>query len=306
MAAVATTGELFRDALERFRKARLVFGHGMHNARDEAAYLVCHCLGLPPGDLARHRARRVTPVQQRKFERLVERRVREHIPAAYLTHEAWLGEYSFYVDKRVIVPRSFIAELLRDGFSAWLKRSPRAVLDLCTGSACLAVLAAHAYPRAKIDASDISRGALAVARRNLARYDLQHRVRLVRSDLYAHLRGRRYDLILSNPPYVTSASMRSLPREYRHEPQLALSGGSDGQDAVRRILREAAMHLNPGGLLVCEIGHNRRALERAFPQLAFVWLETSAGGDHVFLIEREALTRTDRLPSANPTARRGG
>ncbi len=304
MAAVVTAGELFRSAVDRFRKARLVFGHGMQDARDEAAYLVFHCLGLPPGDLAEHRARRVTPVQHRKFERLVERRVRERIPAAYLTHEAWLGDYSFYVDKRVIVPRSFIAELLRDGLSIWLKRPARTLLDLCTGSGCLAVLAAHAFPRAMIDASDISRGALAVARRNLARYDLQHRVRPVRSDLYAGLRGRCYDLILSNPPYVTSASMRSLPREYRHEPQLALSGGSDGLDAVRRILREAAMHLNPGGLLVCEIGHNRRALERAFPQLAFVWLETSAGADHVFLIEREALTRTDRPPSTSSTARR--
>ena len=290
MAAVATAGELFRDAVNRFRKAHLAFGHGMHDARDEAAYLMFHCLGMPPGDLAEHRARLLTPVQRRKFDRLVERRVRERIPAAYLTHEAWLGDHSFYVDTRVIVPRSFIAELLRDGLSAWLRRAPRAVLDLCTGSGCLAVLAAHAYPRATIDASDISRGALAVARRNLARYDLQQRVRLVRSDLFGGLRGRRYDLVLSNPPYVNAAAMRALPREYRHEPRLALSGGADGLDAVRRILHGAASHLNPGGLLVCEIGHNRRVLERAFPQLAFVWLETSAGADHVFLLEREALT----------------
>ena len=289
MAVVVTAGKLFRDAVERFGKARLVFGHGMHDARDEAAYLVFHCLGLPPGELAEHRARRVTPLQQRKFERLVERRVRERIPAAYLTHEAWLGDYSFYVDQRVIVPRSFIAELLRDGLSPWLRRQPRAVLDLCTGSGCLAVLAAQAYPRAKVDASDISRGALAVAQRNIARYDLQKRVRLVRSDLFDGLRDRCYDLILSNPPYVKSASMRSLPREYRHEPKLALSGGSDGLDAVRTILRETATHLGPAGLLVCEIGHNRSALERAFPQLPFVWLETSAGRDHVFLLERAAL-----------------
>ena len=301
---MATAGELFRDAVERFRKARLAFGHGMHDARDEAAYLVLHCLGLPPGDLAEYRARRVTPAQQRKFERLVERRVRERIPAAYLTHEAWLGEHSFYVDERVIVPRSFIAELLREGLSTWLKRAPRAVLDLCTGSGCLAVLAALAYPRAIIDASDISRGALAVARRNRARYGLRQRVRLVRSDLFGGLRGRSYDLILCNPPYVNAAAMRALPREYRHEPRLALSGGADGLDAVRSILREAGVYINPVGVLVCEIGHNRRALERAFPQLAFVWLQTSAGGDSVFLIEREALTRKDRLPSAASTARR--
>lgn len=302
--AGVTAGELFRDAVVRFREARLVFGHGMHDARDEAAYLVFHCLGLPPGNLAEHRARRLTPVQHRKFERLVERRIRERIPVAYLTHEAWLGDYSFYVDQRVIVPRSFIAELLRDGLPTWLKRAPRAVLDLCTGSGCLAVLAAHAYPRARIDASDIFRGALAVARRNLARYDLQQRVRLVHSDLFGALHGRRYDLILSNPPYVNAAAMRALPPEYRHEARLALSGGADGLDAVRSILLEARAYLNPRGLLVCEIGHNRRALERAFPQLAFVWLETSAGGDHVFMIEREALTRTDRLPSGFSTARR--
>jgi ribosomal protein L3 glutamine methyltransferase len=302
--AGATAGELFRYAVDRFRKARLAFGHGMHDARDEAAYLVFHCLGLPPGDLAEHRACRVTPVQHRIFERLVERRIRERIPAAYLTHEAWLGDYSFYVDKRVIVPRSFIAELLRDGFLVWMKRPARTVLDLCTGSGCLAVLAAHAFPRARIDASDISRGALSVAQRNVAHYALQERVRLLRSDLFSGLHGRRYDLILCNPPYVNAAAMRALPPEYRHEPRLALSGGADGLDAVRRILREAGAHLNPGGVLVCEIGRNRRALERAFPQLAFVWLDTSAGGDHVFLIEREALTRTDRLPSTSSTARR--
>ena len=170
--AGTTAGELYLDAVDRFRNAHLVFGHGMQDARDEAAYLVFHCLGLPPGDLAGHRARRFTPVQQRKFERLVERRVRERIPAAYLTHEAWLGDHSFYVDERVIVPRSFIAELLRDGLSVWLKRPVCSVLDLCTGSGCLAVLAAHAFPRARIDASDVSRDALAVARRNVARYRL--------------------------------------------------------------------------------------------------------------------------------------
>jgi ribosomal protein L3 glutamine methyltransferase len=180
------------------------------------------------------------------------------------------------------------------------------VLDLSTGSGCLAVLAAHAFPRAKVDASDVSHGALSVARRNVARYDLQHRVRLIHSDVYQGLRGRCYDLILSNPPYVNAASMRSLPREYRHEPRLALSGGSDGLDAVRTILHGAAQHLNPGGLLICEIGHNRRALEHAFPQLAFVWLETSAGSGHVFMLERGALTRIGRPLAGNPTVCRGG
>ena len=284
-----TAGALYRAAVGRFRRARLAFGHGMHDARDEAAYLLLYCLGLTPGDLRPHLGRQLTPAQLRRFAQLVEQRVTEKVPAAYLTHEAWLGDYAFYVDHRVIVPRSFIAELLREGLSPWFRRPPRAVLDLCTGSGCLGVLAAHAFKRARIDAADVSREALAVARRNVRRHRLEHRIRLVCSDLFARLGGHRYDLILCNPPYVNAASMHALPREYRHEPRLALSGGKDGLEVVRRILREAASHLQPGGVLICEIGHNRRALERAFPQLDFVWLETSAGSGHVFLLERDAL-----------------
>jgi ribosomal protein L3 glutamine methyltransferase len=217
--------------------------------------------------------------------------VRERTPAAYLTHEAWLGEFRFYVDERVIVPRSFIAELLRDGLAPWIAdaKRVRSALDLCTGSGCLAVLAAHAFPKAQVDAADLSPEALQVARRNVKDYALGKRVRLVRSDLFKRLAARRYDLILSNPPYVDAATMRALPREYRREPRLALAGGRDGLELVRRMLAQAAAHLNPGGLLIVEIGHNRAVLEKAYPRLPFTWLETSAGDDYVFMLRREDL-----------------
>jgi ribosomal protein L3 glutamine methyltransferase len=285
----ATVGGLFRDIVGRLERAPLHYGHGTHNARDDAAYLILHTLHLPLEDLAPYRARVVTPGEQRQILALVERRIREKIPVAYLTHEAWLGEYSFYVDPRVIIPRSFIAELARERFEPWLRRPVRRALDLCTGSGCLAVLLAKTLPQAQVDATDISPGALAVARRNVARYRLGRRIQLVRSDLFAALKGRRYDLIVSNPPYVNATSMRSLPREYRHEPALALAGGADGLALVRKILEAAADHLQPGGSLVCEIGHNRRVLDRAYPSVPFAWPETSIGPGHVFVLEREAL-----------------
>lgn len=275
------------------------YGHGTHNARDDAAYLILHTLHLPLEELTPYRERIVTPGEQRRILALVERRIREKIPVAYLTHEAWLGEYSFYVDRRVIIPRSFIAELARERFEPWLKRPVRSALDLCTGSGCLAVLLAKAFPQASVDAADVSPGALAVARRNVARYRLGRRIRLVHSDLFSGLEGRRYDLIVSNPPYVNAASMRALPREYRQEPALALAGGADGLALVRKILAHAAEHLRPGGSLVCEIGHNRRVLERAYPSVPFAWPETSAGPGHVFVLEREALVplSASELPS---------
>ena len=258
----STIIELHRSAVAQLKRSRLVYGHGTHNPRDEAACLLAHAVGLPPAELSGHSAQVVTSLQQRRFDRLVARRVKERIPAPYLTRQAWLGDFSFYVDRRVIVPRSFIAELLRDGLDIWMKDPVRRVLDLCTGSGCLAILAAHAFPRARVDATDVSLGALAVARRNVLQYRLSRRVCLVNSNLFEALAGRRYDLILSNPPYVTAASMRALPREYRHEPRLALAGGPDGLALVRRILAGARNHLARGGVLVCEIGHNRRLLER--------------------------------------------
>jgi len=297
-AAPGSVGEFFDDAVRRFRRAGLYFGHGTHNARDEAAYLVLHALGLPLDSLTPHLRRPLRAAERSRLGALVERRLRARLPAAYLTKEAWLGEFSFYVDRRVIVPRSFIAELLREGLEPWLPERVLRVLDLCTGSGCLAVLAAHAYRRAHVDASDVSASALSVARLNVERYRLRRRVRLVRSDLFSALPGRRYDLILCNPPYVKNATMRALPREYRHEPRLALAGGRDGLDFVRRLLAAARAHLQPDGVLVCEIGRNRRALERAYPGTAFTWLETSSGPDQVFLLQRE------ELPLARPAASR--
>lgn len=310
--APPTVGGIFRDAVRRFERAGLHYGHGTHNARDDAAWLILHTLRLPLDDLRPHLKRILTPLEKRRIAALVERRVRERIPAAYLLHEAWLGDYSFYVDPRVIIPRSFIAELARDGFEPWLRRPPRRALDLCTGSGCLAVLLGERFPATRVDASDVSAAALAVARRNVSRYQLSSRIRLVRSDLFAKLGDCGYDLIVSNPPYVRTSSMRTLPPEYRHEPRAALGGGADGLDLVRRILGEAHAHLAPGGLLVCEIGHNKRALERAYPGLPFVWLETSAGTEHVFLIERDGLPLTTgasssarhaNSPRADPGAR---
>jgi ribosomal protein L3 glutamine methyltransferase len=278
--------ELLRKTARDLARAKLHYGHGTHSAREEAAWLISSVLGfLLEQDL--------NSKQVRKTEALARRRIRERIPLAYLLNEAWLGEHAFYVDKRVIVPRSFIAELLRDRLGPWLTREPKRALDLCTGSGCLAVLLALAFPRAKVDAADLSPSALQVATRNIGRYRIGKRVRAVRSDLFESLHGK-YDLIVSNPPYVTARSMRKLPEEYRHEPALALAAGSDGLDLVRRILSGAGRRLNPGGLLVCEIGGNRRALERAYPRLEFAWPETSDPGT-VFILQREQLpTRASR------------
>jgi len=282
---------VLREAVTQFKRAGLFFGHGTHNARDEAVYLILHTLRLPLGELDSVLDRELSPGEFEAVQAILRRRVHERTPAAYLTHEAWLGEFRFYVDERVIVPRSFIAELLRDRLAPWVAdaKRVRSVLDLCTGSGCLAVLAAHAFPKARIDAADLSPEALQVARRNVKDYALGKRVRLVRTDLFDRLAARRYDLILSNPPYVGAAAMRALPREYRREPRLALAGGRDGLALVRRMLARAAAHLNPEGLLVVEIGHNRAALEKAYPRLPFTWLETSAGEHFVFMLHREDL-----------------
>ncbi|HUF79630.1 MAG TPA: 50S ribosomal protein L3 N(5)-glutamine methyltransferase [Burkholderiales bacterium] len=285
-------GELLRDTARRLRAARLNYGHGTPNARDEAAFLVVRGLGLP-FDAAS--CMPVSAAGRRRVARLLGRRIRERLPVAYLLREAWLDGEAFYVDRRVIIPRSHIAELLRDRLQPWVTRPARRALDLCAGSGCLAVLAAKAFPGARVDAADLSRAALAVARRNVGQHALRGRIRLVRSDLFDGLRGRRYDLIVSNPPYVTSSSMRALPPEYRFEPRMALAGGSDGLALVRRILEQAARHLEPGGLLVCEVGAGRKALERAYPQMSFTWPETSAQSQEVFLLPREDLPQRQKL-----------
>lgn len=301
----ATVGGLFRDVVHRLERAALHYGHGTQNARDEAAYLILHTLHLPLDDLNPYRQRIVAPSEQRRILALVERRIRVNLPVAYLTHEAWLGQYSFYVDRRVIIPRSFIAELAREQFEPWLRRPVRSVLDLCTGSGCLAVLLAKEFPQARVDAADISRGALAVARRNVARYRLGKRVHLVHSDVFSGLEGRRYDLIVCNPPYVNAASMHALPREYRHEPALALFGGTDGIALVRKILASSAEHLQPGGSLVCEIGHNRRVLEHSYRTVPFAWPDTSVGSGRVFILERKALVSLSVATMQTKSVRRG-
>ena len=285
--------DLLRFAVSRFTEADLFFGHGSASAYDEAAYLILHSLHLPPDQLDPFLDARLTATERMQVLRIIERRATEKIPAAYLTREAWLGEFCFYVDERVIVPRSFIAELLREQLAPWVREPGgiRSALDLCTGSGCLAILLADAFENAAIDASDISGDALEVAEKNVADYGLESRINLVRSDLFTGLAGHRYDLIVSNPPYVSAASMAALPHEYRHEPQGALASGADGLDATRAILREAASHLNEEGILVVEIGHNRAALENDFPRTPFTWLETSTGDEFVFLLRREQLPR---------------
>lgn len=286
-----TVRDFLRFAVSRFNAAQLFFGHGSDNAWDEAAYLVLHTLHLPLDRLEPFLDARLLDDEKQRLLQVLHRRIDERLPAAYLTQEAWLGAHRFYVDERVIVPRSFIAELLDEHLSPWID-DPFAVdraLDLCTGSGCLAILAALAFPNARVDAVDISPDALAVARRNVADYGLEGRIRRVESDAFAGIAGQRYDLIISNPPYVDAPSVAALPAEYRHEPALALGSGEDGLDFTRTILREAKRHLNPGGLLVVEIGHNQEALEAAYPDLPFTWLETRAGNQYVFLLQEADL-----------------
>jgi len=277
-----------RYAVTRFGEAGLSFGHGTTNAFDEAAYLLLHALQLPPDRLETFLDARLTLQERAQVAQLFDRRIDQRIPSAYLTHEAWLGEFRFYVDERVLIPRSYIAELIPDALAPYVGDADAvaSALDMCTGSGCLAILLAHAYPAADIDAVDISSGALAVAQRNVADYGLADRVNLIRSDLFANLPEKSYDLIISNPPYVTAVAMASLPPEYLKEPQLALSGGDDGLDAVRTILASAPQFLAPEGTLVVEVGHNRAAVESAFPRAPFVWLETASSIDSVFLAQR--------------------
>lgn len=286
-----TIRDLLRFAVSRFHEAGLFFGHGSGSAYDEAAYLILHTLHLPLDRLEPFLDARLTTTELEQVLSIIERRATEKIPAAYLTNEAWLGDFSFFVDERVIVPRSFIAELLREQLAPWIENPGEiySALDLCTGSGCLAILLAHAFPSAMIDAVDISPEALEVARRNVSDYSLEHQVHLIQSDLFTGLGRRTYDLIISNPPYVSSAAMATLPEEYRHEPKNALASGVDGLEATRTILNEAASHLNDRGLLVVEIGHNRDNLEQVYPDMPFTWLETSAGDEFVFLLKRDQL-----------------
>jgi ribosomal protein L3 glutamine methyltransferase len=278
--------------VSRFNEAELFFGHGSENAYDEAAYLILHTLNLPLDRLEPFLDAKLTHSEIYEVLDVIERRTEQRIPAAYLTNQAWLGDLSFYVDERVIVPRSFIAELLREQLSPWISDAEQVhnVLDMCTGSGCLAILSAHAFPNAHVDAADLSADALDVAQYNVTDYGLEDRVSLIESDMFAKLKGKKYDLIISNPPYVDAPSVAALPQEYKYEPKLALGSGTDGLDATRAILEHAAKHLSDKGILVVEIGHNRDVLEAAFPSLPFTWLEISAGDEFVFMLHRNDLT----------------
>lgn len=286
-AQLRTVRDLLRFAVTRFEAADLFYGHGSDNAWDEAAYLVHHALHLPLERIEAFLDARLTAAERGAVLNMLRRRVEERVPAAYLTGEAFLGPYRFRVDERVIVPRSFIGELMIDGdLAPWIDdpETVENVLELCTGSGCLAIVAAHTFPNAKVDAVDLSTDALEVARLNVADYDLEDTVTLYHSDLYQALPQKRYDLILSNPPYVNAPSMATLPEEYRREPEMALAGGEDGLDLVHTILREAPRFLTENGLLVVEIGHNRDDLEAAYPNTPFTWLETESGNQFVFLL----------------------
>jgi ribosomal protein L3 glutamine methyltransferase len=287
--------ELIIAQSARLKQAGVSFGHGTTNAFDESAWLVLWALGLPLDALEAKAQTAVAAEDRAKAEALVDRRIETRQPAAYLTREAWLQNVPFYVDERVIVPRSFIAELLADGeqtgtLDAWLSDTTRNVLDLCTGNGSLAVIAAMAYPEVQVDAADISDDALAVARINIDKHAMGKRITLMKSDLLDTV-GGPYDLIVCNPPYVNTRSMAALPAEYRAEPSLALAGGEDGMDLVRTILRDAPAHLSAQGVVVLEIGNERRHFEQAFPKLEVAWLETSAGDDQVLLATRDALSR---------------
>ena len=294
---LVTIRDWLRYAVSRFNEAGLVYGHGTSSALDEAAYLILHTLHLPIDRLDPWLDARLPASERAAVRQTIERRIVTRKPAPYLTHEAWIGGHSFYVDERVIVPRSYIGELLCRQMQAptgeWhLGFDPGGVvqvLDLCTGSGCLAVLAALAFPDAAVDASDISADALAVAERNVGDYGVGERVSLARSDLFAAHAGRRYDLVLANPPYVGAEALAAFPPEYAAEPSLAHAGGADGLDLVRRILADAGGHLSPTGTLLVEIGTGRGALEEEFPQLPFLWLETAESVGEVFALAAPAL-----------------
>lgn len=295
-----TLRDLLRYAISRFNQSGVFFGHGSSNAFDEAAYLLLHTLKLPLDRLEPFLDARLLPDEIDALLQVIERRATDRVPAAYITGEAWLGGYRFVVDSRVLIPRSFLAELIPEQFSPWLLEPEKAtrILELCTGSACLPIMLADAFPAAHIDAVDISADALAVAERNVADYQLQKRISLIASDLYDQIPTGQYDLILSNPPYVNSNSMDTLPPEYQHEPQLALAGGADGMSLVRRILEGAAERLTPEGLLIVEIGNEREYAEAAFPELELTWLTTSAGDDMVFMLRAEQLAEWRKDGSA--------
>lgn len=288
-----TPRDLLRYAVTRFNGAKLFFGHGSSDALDEAAYLILHTLKLPLDKLDPFLDATLLPDEVHQVLAVIERRAVERVPAAYITNQAWLGSYAFYVDERVLVPRSFIAELIPESFSPWVEDAfaVENILELCTGSGCLAIMMADAFPNSVVDAVDISADALAVAEQNIRDYKLEGRVNPILSDLYANVPFKKYDLIVTNPPYVNSASMSALPPEYLHEPLIGLAGGEDGMDLVRQIVEGAADYLTPDGILMVEIGNEREYAEAAFGHLGLTWVTTSAGDDMVFLLTADQLRK---------------
>jgi len=288
--ALVTIKDFVRYAVSRFNQSGLFYGHGTTTALDEAVYLVLQSLELPPELPEPYFDSRLLPSERAHLATLIERRCRDQVPVAYLTRRAWFAGLEFYVDERVLIPRSPIAELVEEQFQPWIDpgRVDR-LLDLCTGSACIAIACAYAFPEATVDAADISEEALEVARINVDRHHLADRVRPVASDLFSGLADQRYDLIVSNPPYVGAEEMASLPAEYRHEPELALAAGAEGLDLVVRMLHEAPRHLEPEGILVVEVGNTQAALEARFPQVPFTWLDFEFGGHGIFVLSRQQL-----------------
>jgi ribosomal protein L3 glutamine methyltransferase len=290
-ANLRTIRDVLRYAVTRMNEGGVFFGHGQVDAVEEALFLVLRSLQLPVERADLFLDAFLTHAEINALIQAIDQRVRKRTPAAYILGEAWLQGYKFYVDERAIIPRSFLAELLRDGLAPWVQK-PEAVadvLDMCTGSGCLAIMAADIFEAAQVDAVDISPDALAVAKRNIADYQLTKRVTPVQSDLYGDLPSKRYDVILSNPPYVTDESMAVLPREHQQEPKLALAGGADGMAIVRRLVRGARGYLKRGGLLFVEVGGGRAAAEQALKDVPLTWLTTSDGDDTVFMARQEEL-----------------
>ncbi|MEK7190734.1 MAG: 50S ribosomal protein L3 N(5)-glutamine methyltransferase [Pseudomonadota bacterium] len=287
-----TLADWIRWAERHLQRARLYFGHGTETALDEAAWLVGHVAGHAPDDLEAHLADVPSATELEKIRALVEARVATRKPLAYLLNEAWFAGLKFYVDARVLVPRSITGEYIRERFVPWLQPgNAQRALDLCTGSGCIAIALAHAFPQARVDATDISDDALAVARINVEQYGLRERVKLIKSDLFERLAGVRYDLIVTNPPYVARANMQSLPAEYRHEPALALAAGEHGLDVIVKILARTADYLTPGGILVAEVGNSHAALAERFPEVPFLWLTSETGDESVFLLTAAQLVQ---------------
>ncbi|MCX7363483.1 MAG: 50S ribosomal protein L3 N(5)-glutamine methyltransferase [Alphaproteobacteria bacterium] len=293
-----TLGRFFDDTVKRLARARLAYGHGTTNARDEAAFLVLEGLGLPIDRLDPYRDLQLSEGEQRKLTTLVQRRIEERIPAPYLLGAAYMQGVRFQSDPRALIPRSFIGDMLAGGMLPFAEdaRANR-ILDLCTGSGCLAILAAFAFPRARIDAVDLSAPALALAGQNVATHRLRERIELLRGDLFAPLKGRRYDLIISNPPYVDADGMADLPPEFLHEPRMALAAGDNGLDLVHRILAEAPKYLTPKGALLCEVGRGKANIEAAYPRTPFLWLDTELSEGEVFWLDARNLPGKSPAPA---------